>query len=195
MTTTFFLILSSYLIGSIPTGILVARLKGATDPRTAGSGNIGATNVMRTAGSAAGACTLFLDILKGMAPVFAAENFFNVSASILSLTAFAVFFGHLFPIFLGFKGGKGVATGLGFFLILAPLQALIAVFLFVIVVITTRYVSLGSIIASLSIIVFLWFYSFPMQYIYLATAVSLLIILRHSDNIKRLLNGVENKIG
>lgn len=195
MIGDFILILAAYLIGGIPTGVLVTRLTGAADPRTAGSGNIGATNVMRTAGTGAGIITLVLDVFKGMLPIFIARYFFNASITLVSLAAFAVFLGHVFPVFLGFRGGKGVATALGIFLSLALVQAVIALVLFAVVVWTARYVSVGSIFASLSIIILLWFSSSPIQYVYLSMAISLLLIIRHSGNIKRLINGEENKIG
>ncbi|MBI5894226.1 MAG: glycerol-3-phosphate 1-O-acyltransferase PlsY [Deltaproteobacteria bacterium] len=189
------LIIIAYLIGSIPTGILVAKISGAPDPRTIGSGNIGATNVGRAAGKGAGIATLIIDILKGALPVIIARYFFGSSVIIISLTAFAAFFGHIFPIFLGFKGGKGVATCLGVYLGIAPLQALAALAVFVLIVGITRYVSLGSIVSPFLIIILFWFFPYTKAYIPLATAIFLLVLIRHTENVKRLLKGTENKIG
>lgn len=189
------LILTAYLIGSIPTGIVIARLSGAPDPRTIGSGNIGATNVMRAAGKGAAIITLLSDILKGALPVIIAKYFLGSSAIVISLAAFAAFFGHIFPIFLGFKGGKGVATCLGVYLGIAPIQALIALAVFILIVGITRYVSLGSIAASFLIIILFWFFPYTKAYIPLAIVIFLLVLIRHAENVKRLLNGTENKIG
>lgn len=189
------LIIIAYLIGSIPTGILVAKISGAPDPRTIGSGNIGATNVMRTAGKGAAIITLLSDILKGALPVIIAKYFFGSSAIIISLTAFAAFFGHIFPLFLGFKGGKGVATCLGVYLSIAPIQAIIALAVFVLIVGITRYVSLGSIVSPFLIIILFWFFPYTKAYIPLAIAIFLLVLIRHAENVKRLLKGTENKIG
>lgn len=189
------LILIAYFIGSIPTGVLAAKISGAPDPRTIGSGNIGATNVMRTAGKGAAVITLLSDILKGALPVILAKYFFSGSVIIISLAAFAAFFGHIFPIFLGFKGGKGVATCLGVYLGIAPLQALIALSVFILIVGITRYVSLGSIAASFLIIILFWFSPYTKAYIPLAAAIFLLVLIRHAENVKRLLKGTENKFG
>ncbi|MBI5681757.1 MAG: glycerol-3-phosphate 1-O-acyltransferase PlsY [Deltaproteobacteria bacterium] len=192
---TFLLILTAYLIGSIPAGVLVARLYGAPDPRTMGSGNIGATNVGRTAGKGAGIATLIIDILKGAVPVIIAEYFFGGSVIIISLTAFAAFFGHIFPIFLGFKGGKGVATALGIYLSISPLQAIISLIIFILIVFVTRYVSLGSMTSSFAIIIIFLLSPSLKQYVLLSIGICLFIIISHRENIKRLLNGTENKIG
>ncbi|HBO85163.1 MAG: acyl-phosphate glycerol 3-phosphate acyltransferase [Deltaproteobacteria bacterium GWC2_42_11] len=189
------LIIASYLIGSIPTGIVIARLTGAPDPRTIGSGNIGATNVMRAAGRGAGIITLLIDILKGAVPVILTKYIFSGSVAIISIAGIAAFLGHIFPLFLGFKGGKGVATALGIFLVIAPLHAVAALASFVVITIATRYVSLGSITASFLIVVLFWFFPHTKAYTPLAAAICLLIIIRHTENIKRFLNGTENKIG
>ena len=140
------LILFAYLVGSIPIGVLLARLKGK-DPRKTGSGNIGATNVMRSAGKVLGIITLIGDILKGFIPTFIAMRL-GVPAFIIALVGLAAFSGHLFPVFLKFKGGKGVATGAGVFLAISPLVILISFIIFVIVFLIWKYVSLGSLVGT-----------------------------------------------
>ena len=185
----------AYLVGSIPTGIVIAKLMGAPDPRTTGSGNIGATNVGRTAGKAAGIITLIGDILKGFLIALLAFYIFGNSPTAVSITGLAVFLGHIYPIFLLFKGGKGVATALGVFLAIGPLQAIIAVILFAVIVAIFRYVSLGSMIAAVSIPILFSLFESTIPYAPLAVIIAVLIVLKHSDNIKRLVNGTENKVG
>lgn len=189
------LAVTAYLIGSIPTGIVVAKILGAPDPRTIGSGNIGATNVGRAAGKTAGIATLIGDVLKGFLITMFAFNIFGNSPVEVSLVAFSVFSGHIFPVFLKFKGGKGVATTLGVFLAIEPLQALLALALFVIIAAIFRYVSVGSMIAVASMPVLLYLFQADNSYVPLAVAIAGFIIFKHSDNIKRLVQGTENKIG
>ena len=190
----------AYLIGSIPTGIVVAKILGAPDPRAVGSGNIGATNVGRAAGKAAGIITLIGDVLKGFLITLLALYILGSSSETnsplaISIVAFSVFLGHLFPVFLKFKGGKGVATTLGVFLAIGPFQAILALILFIIIVAIFKYVSVASMIASVSIPLLLNLSPATSPYIPLAVIISVLIILKHSDNIKRLIQGTENKIG
>src|SRR3989304_2000354 len=192
---TVILIIAAYLIGSIPTGIIVAKIIGAPDPRTIGSGNIGATNVGRTAGKAAGIITLIGDILKGFLITSLAFYILGNSPTAVSITGLAVFLGHIYPIFLLFKGGKGVATALGVFLAIGPLQAIIAVILFAVIVAIFRYVSLGSMIAAVSIPILFSLFESTIPYAPLAVIIAVLIVFKHSDNIKRLVNGTENKVG
>jgi len=170
----------AYLVGSIPTGIVIAKLMGAPDPRTTGSGNIGATNVGRTAGKTAGIITLIGDILKGFLIALLAFYIFSNSPTAVSITGLAVFLGHIYPIFLLFKG---------------PLQAIIAVILFAVIVAIFRYVSLGSMIAAVSIPILFSLFESTIPYAPLAVIIAVLIVLKHSDNIKRLVNGTENKVG
>src|SRR3990170_3767213 len=188
-------IITAYLIGSIPTGIVVAKILGAPDPRAVGSGNIGATNVGRAAGKAAGIITLVGDVLKGFLIILLAFYIFGNSPKEISIAGIAVFLGHLFPVFLKFKGGKGVATTLGVFLAIGPFQAILALILFIIIVAIFKYVSVASMIASVSIPLLLNLSPATSPYIPLAVIISVLIILKHSDNIKRLIQGTENKIG
>ena len=190
----------AYLIGSIPTGIVVAKILGAPDPRAVGSGNIGATNVGRAAGKAAGIITLIGDVLKGFLITLLALYILGSSSEAnsplaISIVAFSVFLGHLFPVFLKFKGGKGVATTLGVFLAIGPFQAILALILFIIIVAIFKYVSVASMIAPVSIPLLLNLSPATSPYVPLAVIISVLIILKHSDNIKRLIQGTENKIG
>jgi len=189
------LAITAYLIGSIPTGIIVAKILGAPDPRTVGSGNIGATNVGRAGGKAAGIITLIGDVLKGFLIILLAFYMFGNSPKEISIAGLAVFLGHIFPVFLKFKGGKGVATALGVFLAIGPLQAAFALFLFIIIAVIFRYISIGSMIAAASVPVFFSFFTSSQQYIPLAAIIAVFIILKHLDNIKRLGQGTENKIG
>jgi len=184
----------SYLLGSIPTGILIAMLMGGPDPRSAGSGNIGATNVMRVTGLLAGALTLSGDVLKGAIPVFIGQYIFG-SISGVSLLALASFLGHLFPVFLGFKGGKGVATASGIFLVISPLVVLIDGIIFGLVVYISRYVSLGSLTAAALLPILITSFLATRGYLPLAIVIGILVIIKHTDNIKRLIQGKENRIG
>ena len=199
----------AYLLGSIPSGYLVVRIARGTDVRASGSGNIGATNVTRAGGAKLGILTLFLDALKGYAAVFVAERlakqvFSNLDPQqrpyILAGMSLAVLFamlGHIFPIWLKFRGGKGVATGLGCFLALAPKAVLVVLAIFAAIVVVSRYVSLGSIVASAAfpIFAFLLYRRDASPAMLVATiAASTLIILKHRANIERLIGGTENRL-
>jgi len=200
---TVLVIVATYLLGSIPFGYLIVRAVAGADVRETGSGGTGATNVSRRAGKAAGAITLLLDLAKGVAAVALARwlltsdygvNWFVAGAAV------AVIVGHCFPVWLRFRGGKGVAPGTGVFLSLAPLAVVFAGGLFLVVVRLTRYVSLGSIIAAATIPVFVWLQNgfvrpvvgFP-YVMSVAIAGALLIVLMHRANIARLIRGTENK--
>ncbi len=191
---TFFLILFAYFLGSIPMGVVLTKFFSKADPRTQGSKNIGATNVYRTAGKKLGILTLLGDILKGVIPVVIArgalESHFWIGA-----VALVAFLGHLFPIFLKSKGGKGVATGLGIFLALSPLLTGLAAIVFVLVVFKWRYISLGSLAAAFAFVVFLALLDPHKIYIPFAFIVATLIFYRHRENIERLMEGRENKFG
>jgi acyl phosphate:glycerol-3-phosphate acyltransferase len=196
----------AYLIGSIPFGYLIVRAKGGGDVRETGSGGTGATNVSRRAGKAAGVFTLILDALKGFIAIQIARILVTGFEPTLAnwtvdAAAVAVLLGHIFPLWLGFRGGKGVATGVGVFLALAPIAVLCAGVIFVAVVWTTKYVSLGSILAAASIPVFVWLWSVFVNPVadltpLLAAAVvgALLIVFAHRGNIARLLSGTESRI-
>ena len=193
-------IVVAYLIGSIPFGYLIVRQKLGDDVRVTGSGGTGATNVSRRAGKTAGVLTLVLDALKGAAAILIAQKL-GGSDWITAGAAIAVIVGHIFPVWLGFRGGKGVATGAGVFLVLAPIALLCAGFVFVAIVFFTRYVSLGSMMAAALIPVFVWLHSVfvvPMadlRPLLLATVVgALLIIFAHRGNIERLARGTESQL-
>jgi glycerol-3-phosphate acyltransferase PlsY len=192
------IVVTAYLLGSIPWGILITRIFGSQDIRTSGSGNIGAANVTRVAGPAAGILTLALDTAKGYAAVWLAARHSHDSATWMMIAGLAVLLGHCFPIWLNFKGGKGVATALGIFLALCAPAALAALALFVLVAAYWKYVSLGSIAAAAAmplLIYFLWapHHAPPTVIIFGTMAATLLIIYKHDTNIQRLVEGVEPK--
>ncbi|HKC64084.1 MAG TPA: glycerol-3-phosphate 1-O-acyltransferase PlsY [Pyrinomonadaceae bacterium] len=196
-------LIASYLLGSIPFGYLIVRAHTGADVRETGSGGTGATNVSRRAGKAAGIITLLLDAAKGALAVliarFIATQDFGVNWWVAAASVLAIL-GHCFPIWLGFRGGKGVATGVGVFLSLYPLAVACAAMIFILAVATTRYVSLGSILATATFPFFLWLlnvYVKPIaQLAPMMTAAiggSAIIILMHHANIMRLLRGTERK--
>ncbi len=183
----------AYLIGSVPFGLVVSRIMGGVDPRSVGSGNIGATNVRRSAGKSAGLITLALDLFKGFAPVYVAW-YLGAGSFVISLVGFGAVIGHVFPVFTRFRGGKGVATACGVFAAISPAATGLVVLSFVLVVLFKRYVSLGSIIGTALMPVFLSLLPGTKQYTLLGVAVAAVVIFRHRGNIKRLAAGVENKI-
>ena len=187
-------IIASYLLGSIPTGIVISRIFGKGDPRKAGSGNIGATNVGRTSGKLAGVLTLLGDALKGALPVIVTFQIMPESL-LVSLVGLAAFLGHLFPVYLGFKGGKGVATGLGVMVVICPLATLLSAAVFALAAYLKRYVSLASMVAAAMLPVFMSFFPRGRNYVGMGVVVAVLIIWKHKDNIKRLVAGTENRIG
>jgi len=187
---------AAYLLGSIPFGLLLAKLFGGGDVRKAGSGNIGATNVVRVAGPLAGILTLIFDTAKGAAAVWLAARVTNDSANWMMISALAVLLGHCFPAWLKFKGGKGVATALGVFLALSPLAAVSALLLFILCVFYWRFISLGSVAAAAAmplLIYFLWAPGHaPPIVIDLGTlAIAGLVIYKHGGNLQRLVDGTE----
>jgi len=191
----------AYLLGSIPFGYLLVRLFRKEDIRAIGSGNIGATNVARSGAKGLGLLTLLLDALKGALAVYLALHFFpatNGQASNLAIAAGVIaVLGHVFPVWLGFQGGKGIATALGVFIALVPPVALASFLVFLIVVLLTRYVSLGSVLAAASIpllAVFLVPAHTPALLIGLSI-ISLTCIAKHHANIARLLHGTESRFG
>lgn len=189
-------ILAAYLIGGIPFGYILVRLKTGEDVRSKGSGNIGATNVMRTTGRSLGTLTLALDIAKGFFAVWLASVLTGHAIEWTSAAAAAVMIGHAFPIFLKFRGGKAVASFLGAYLYLAPLAVLATVLIFVVIVWRTRYVSLGSIAGAAAFPFAVWLILHPPAALLVSAAFGgLLVIARHHENIARLLAGRENKLG
>lgn len=187
------LVASGYLAGSIPTGVILSKLFGTKDIRQEGSRNIGATNVYRVSGAKLGILTLLGDVLKGFIPV-ALTCFLMDSEMWIAAVAFFTFLGHLFPIFLKFRGGKGVATALGIFLVIAPLMVPCVIIVFILVVMTWKYVSLGSLVASAILPVFLCAAGYNIVYVNLSLFIGCLIFYRHWENIRRLREGVEKKI-
>ena len=181
------------MIGSIPVGLLVGRVQGF-DPRAVGSGNIGMTNVARAGGKGPAAMTFAGDVLKGLLPVLIGR-FAGLSHAALTLVAFAAFAGSIASIFLSFEGGRGVSAALGIWLGLAPLPILFVLAIFVAFVATTRIVSLASISAAIALPPAVAAAHCPRSYILLAIVVSALVLLRHRENIQRLIDGSEPKIG
>lgn len=191
----------AYLLGSIPFGYLLVRIFRKEDIRASGSGNIGATNVARSGGKGLGFLTLLLDLLKGVAAVLIACHFApgkpGYPSDLAVAAGIAAVLGHVFPIWLGFKGGKGVATALGVFIALAPLAALSALGVFIVVFAITRYVSLASILAAVMLPVFclLWMPDRSPLFVGGAIFLALLVIAKHHANIARLMQGTESRFG
>jgi glycerol-3-phosphate acyltransferase PlsY len=188
-------LIATYLVGAIPSSYLIARLVKGIDIRKHGSGNPGATNVYRVVGPVAGVITFILDCIKGFAPVFFSLRVFGGDESIAIATAVAAVLGHMYTVFLQFKGGKGVATGAGIFFALLPLPTLYAFILFWIILLTTGYVSLGSIVAAASLATFCWFTKIPHALSVFTTIVAAVIIIKHRTNIGKLIAGTENRFG
>ena len=195
---------ASYLLGSIPTGFLLVRIFRHQDIRSVGSGNIGATNVLRSGGKGLGAATFLIDMLKGCSAVWlgALLGALLMPATPLrtaqAIAALCAVLGHMFPVWLHFRGGKGVATGFGVFLAATPAAALAAIGVFFLVLLISRYVSLASILGSASFPAFAWFLVSgprPAAFIAAEFAVALLIIAKHHQNIRRLLAGTEARLG
>jgi len=196
--TLILVLVASYLLGSIPFGILVAKLFGGADVRRSGSGNIGATNVARVVGPLAGIVTLLLDAAKGSAAVWLAARWMHGEALAMVLAGLFAMLGHCFPIWLGFRGGKGVATAAGVFLALCPAAMLAAFILFLLVVGFWRYVSLASIAAAAALpllIYLLWAPNFapPPSVTLTSLGIAALVIYQHRGNISRLARGEEPK--
>ena len=184
---------AAYLLGSVPFGVVFSKVFGGVDPRTVGSRNIGATNVKRAAGRTAGALTLVADILKGTVPVFIAIRL-NPDPAFVSVAGFSAFFGHLYPVFLRFRGGKGVATACGVMAVISPVAVVLSVAVFAVVLKIKRYVSLGSMVSASALPVFLSLLPASRDYVVLGALIAVFVILKHKDNIKRLAAGVENKV-
>ena len=187
-------VVAAYLIGAIPFGLLFARLLTGKDPRQHGSGNIGATNAMRTGGKKVGALTLLADILKGTVPVAIALAL-GGDELLIGAVALAAFLGHIFPVYLGFKGGKGVATMFGVVIPWLPWVAVGAFVVWFIFFKLTRYVSLASIVAGISLPLFSLFIQASWVAFGVCMILGALMILRHQSNIQRLIAGDEPKVG
>lgn len=189
----FLVLAAAYLLGSLPFGYLLVRARSGRDVRTLGSGNIGATNVLRTSGRWMGILTLVLDIAKGVVAVWMADRLLNGSQFWMSMTALAVMAGHAFPVFLRFHGGKAVASFIGAFLYLTPYPLLATLVLFLITVIVSRYVSLGSVVAAALFPLAVWLIEHPPVYVVLAAATAgIFIVWRHRSNLERIRDGNEH---
>ena len=185
-------LLAAYLIGAIPFGFLLVKLKTGADIRSSGSGNIGATNVLRTSGRAAGIATLLLDIAKGYFAVWLAGRLTGGSAFWTSAAALAVMAGHAYPIFLRFRGGKAVASFIGAFLYLTPAAMGAAAVLFIAVVAYTRFISLGSVLGAGTFPLAVWLILHPAWPVWVASLIAgAFIVYRHRQNLERLHRGSE----
>ena len=191
---TLALVLGSYLIGSVPFGLLVSKLGNYPDPRLVGSGNIGFTNVLRISGKKAGIYTLVGDFGKGVLVAYLARQFFTSEILILLIT-FAVIAGHIFSVFLGFKGGKGVATALGAILGLEVVLGTILIVIWSGMVLLLKYSSGGALVTFGLFPVLTFLLSYSQNFLFFSLLVSLCIIFRHKKNIQKLLQGTETKIG
>ena len=189
MVTPIILTILSYLLGSVPSGFLVGSSAGV-DVRGEGSGNIGATNVARTLGWKKGLLTLVFDVAKGFLPVLAAQ-LLDLGAGAAAAAGLAAFAGHLYPVILGFKGGKGVATAAGVYLGVMPLGLLVLFGVFALVVLASRRVSLASMAAAMTGPVVAWALSYPVETVWLNLVIGLLVVVRHKENIRRLMAGEE----
>ncbi len=185
------LLAGAYLLGSIPTGLLLGKLAGI-DVRKEGSGNIGATNLYRTVGRKVGVLTLVGDCLKGMIPVLLAK-YYALPIEHVAWIGLAAFFGHVFSLFLRFKGGKGVATALGVFLALSPLAVCAALGVFIVLMLIWRYVSLGSVAAAAVMPVAIMLMGSDRALVIVTMIIAVIVIIKHHENIKRLLAGTENR--
>lgn len=182
-----------HLFGSVPCGLWIVQALHGIDIREYGSKNIGTTNVFRTVGAKTAALVMAADMLKGIIAVALINCLFH-DHMVNVVTALGAVLGHSYSLFLGLKGGKGVATGLGLLLYLMPEACTISFGVWLVTVLITRYVSLGSIIASLTTPVLAWYFDYPVSYICLSVLCTFFIVIRHTENIKRLLNGTESKI-
>lgn len=195
MFRIFLLAVISYLIGSIPSGYIVARTWRGIDIRKQGSGNIGFTNILRVIGPVPGLVTLFLDIFKGLLVIYLVKRFAGKPYELtMLLGGISVVIGHNYSLFLSFQGGRGVATGLAVILGLSPPVAGISFLIWLIVVIIFRYVSLGSILTAVFLPLLAFLLKKPPFLLHLSIFLALLIIIKHIPNIKRLVRGKENKI-
>ena len=189
------IIISCYLLGSIPFGYIVGKLFKKVDIREFGSGNIGTSNAFRTLGPLLASLVLIGDIGKGIFSIYLVQYLNIDNLLILAIAGLAVICGHDWSLFLGFKGGKGIATTFGVVFALNPIISILAVIVWVVVMIITRYASLSSILAVISIMIFTILFKQPYEYIVLGAIIIILSIFKHKENIKRLKSGKERKIG
>ncbi len=194
MIMAYFILIIAYLLGSLPFGYILTRLMHGTDIRDYGSGNIGATNVLRVYGWRSALPVFILDLAKGLVAVLLARAVADVPGIYLT-AGFLAMFGHSFPIYLKFRGGKAVATSIGVLLALSGWVTLIVIACFLAIVYFTRYVSLGSITSMLILPLIFWVLGFGTFYMLFGLATAILVIVRHHENIGRLLKGTESKLG
>jgi glycerol-3-phosphate acyltransferase PlsY len=195
MFLTIALFLIGYLFGSIPTAYWYAKYFHGIDIRKHGSGNIGATNSLRVLGKKAGIVVLIFDLLKGLIPVYLAK-YLGLTQEVVFLIGLTSILGHIFSVFAGFKGGKGIATSLGVILAVSPIGGGISAVVFIAVVYITKYVSLGSLLAGLAFVVYFLISNGVFNSLsYIAFGLFVLIIFTHRSNIQKLINGTENKLG
>lgn len=185
--------IAGHICGSVPCGLWICKMVYGIDIRDYGSKNIGTTNVFRTVGWPAAIAVLSGDILKGLLVVILVDYLFH-NPGLNVAAALGAFLGHSYSVFLGFKGGKSVATGVGMIIFLMPKVAASVTVVWLLLVLATRYVSLGSIVAALTAPFFAWYFDNPMPYILLTIFAAVMITVRHKDNIKRLMSGTESKI-
>jgi len=193
MLTDLGLVVFAYLLGSISFGLLLARLYGKHDLRQSGSGNIGATNVARTMGKTVGILTLLGDAAKGLVAVWLAQRW-GSSVWISSAAALMAVVGHMFPLYHGLHGGKGVATALGCYLPILPLPLIAGAAMWLATVAIWRYVSIGSILAALTLPLAAALFHYPPPFIYATILITLLVLYKHRSNIQRLMAGTESKL-
>ena len=200
MELNFILILAlilGYLIGSLNFALIISKIFGLSDPKTAGSKNAGATNVLRLSGKKFGVIVLLGDVIKAVIPMLICRYFLEFDLSEQFYVGFTVFLGHLFPIYFKFKGGKGVATGLGVALVISPMLALALLIVFVITLLITRYVSFASIMAALFMPIVSYFYLHGLlnnSALIVMSMMALLLIVMHHQNIKRICNKTEGRL-
>ena len=192
MLTDLALVVLAYLLGSLSFGLLIARVHGGADLRRSGSGNIGATNVARTMGKTAGILTLLGDGAKGLVAVLCAQAWGQASV-LPAVAALAAVLGHMFPLYHGFKGGKGVATALGVLLPTLPLPLLGGFIVWLVVVVVWRYVSAGSMLAALVVPLLAALWAYPIPLVLAAAMIALLVLYKHRENLSRLRQGSESK--
>jgi acyl phosphate:glycerol-3-phosphate acyltransferase len=200
MLPTLITILIAYLVGSVPFGYLIVRLKHGSDVRETGSGGTGATNVSRSAGKLAGVVTLTLDAFKGIAATLVARLVARAwgiegaaAEQLIAFVAIAVVVGHIFPVWLKFRGGKGVATAIGVFLLLAPIATLASFVAFFQAVLITRYVSFGSMLLVFTVPLMVWIFYDSKWLLVTTVCIAALVLFAHRANIVRLINGTETK--
>jgi glycerol-3-phosphate acyltransferase PlsY len=192
---TLLLLATAYLLGSIPFSFVVARLFGVADVRAVGSGNVGATNVMRSAGRTAGILAFLLDASKGAAAALLVQRLEGASSPLAPVAAAAAVLGHMYPVWLGFRGGKGVATGAGAFLPLAPTATAVGLTAFALALVLTRYVSVASVTGAVALAVATFATGAPSATSWTALGIGLCIIFKHRANLRRLAAGSESRIG